>query len=113
MTEAEREAERQHYEKWETMVIYLGQDVDCEKVDQRRKAAIANRDEMLSFQKTATTREFAKFFKEEANEYLKEYRGCCIVLGYVMSDPPKDSPHREHKDWPYELLSYIRRACYD
>jgi hypothetical protein len=81
-------------------------------VDQARKAAAARRDDMLSCQKEfGKDREFAKFFKNEASDALKEYRAACLILGLVACEPPGDSHYVELKNWPIDLAPWINRVA--
>ena len=116
MTDDGKEQERKNAERLYLFRRLLGQDIDPDVVDQRRKAAIAHRETMLGFQKEAGQMrlpEYARFFKGEANEALKEYRGACLVLGYLLCDPPKDSLPKNPEDWPFEILPYVERACHE
>jgi hypothetical protein len=85
---------------------------DSDVVEQRRRAAIAQRDAMLAFQKNAGASrdaDMARFFKAEAQEAMKEYRGACLVLGHLA--PGGDCPWRRADDWPLELIPYAKRAA--
>ena len=87
--------------------------VDAEVVDQRRKDALQRREQMLAFQKAAGAagdRDTARFFKEEAAEAMKDYRGACLVLGYLRTDLG-DCPFRYHADWTLEIVDYAVRAA--
>lgn len=76
-----------------------------------RKEALARRDEMIVFQKeNSSDREYVKFFKEEAGDSLKEYRACCLIMGILVVDPPKDCSYKEYKEWPFELENYYDRV---
>ena len=88
---------------------------DAEEVDRKRVYWANQRDEMLSFQKICAKEkdfEAAKFFKEEAVEALKHYRGCCLVLGHLLCEPPGDSPFLPTTQWPLELCDYAVSATY-
>jgi hypothetical protein len=86
---------------------------DDETIDRRRKEALKHRELMLAFQKEAGKagdRETAKFFKEEAAEAMKDYRGACLVLGHLRTDLG-DCPFRYHTDWPLELIDHAVRVA--
>ena len=89
----------------------------CEpdEVDRKRIYWANHRDEMLSYQKEcAKAKDFegAKFFKQEATEALKHYRGCCLILGHLLCEPPGDSPFTRTAEWPLELCDYAVSATY-
>ncbi len=83
---------------------------DADVVAARRKEAMQHRDAMLGFQKQARDADMARFFKGEAQEALKQFRGACLVLGHLLCDPPGDSQPRRFEDWPAELIPYAVRA---
>lgn len=111
---AERDAERREArEKWKlrewAMRIPYSMPDDPDYVDAKRKAALQHRDEMLAFQKAAAKagdRDAARFFKEEASDAMRQYRGACLVLGHLLCDPPGDSPFRRTDEWPLEIVPY-------
>lgn len=85
---------------------------DDETIDRRRKEALQRREQTLALQKTAGKagdRETAKFFKDEASDAMKDYRGACLVLGYLRTDLG-DCPFRYHTDWPLEIVDHAVRA---
>lgn len=78
-----------------------------------RKAAALHREAMLGFQKECGARKDikgAKFFKEEAAEALKEYRGACACIGHLRPDWLGDCPYVESKAIPPEIVPYVYRA---
>jgi hypothetical protein len=86
---------------------------DDETLDQRRKEALQRREQMLSFQKSAGQagdRDMARFFKDEAAEAMKDYRGACLVLGHLRTDLG-DCPFRYHTDWPLEIVDHAVRMA--
>jgi hypothetical protein len=89
-----------------------------EKLAAARKAEIVLRDEMLAFQKEAGKngdRAGAKFFKDEASEYMKRYRAACLLVPhYVAGDYPGDCKYVDAYNWPPDLfgaLNAVIREC--
>jgi hypothetical protein len=83
--------------------------LDAEVIDERRKEWAKRCDEAKTFQKEFGKQrdaENARFFKQEANEAMKHYRGCCLVLGHLLNNPPGDSPFIRVEQWPLELCDY-------
>lgn len=87
--------------------------IDAARVDTMRRAAVARRDEYVAMQKefgAATDRDSARWAKDEATDALKEYRAACLILGWVVSDPPGDSKLRPQWEWPVELAPWLDRV---
>lgn len=91
-----------------TAMIHMGTgDGYADAVNQRRIAWARHRDEMLAFQKECGQRrdvDGAKFFKAEATEAMKRYRGACLVMGWVGISG--DSPWLRFDDWPSEIIPF-------
>jgi hypothetical protein len=86
---------------------------DTGRIDAMRRAAIVRRDEWLAMQKefgAARDADGARFCKGEATDALKEYRAACLMLGFLVVDPPGDSPYRPEWEWPVELAPWIDRV---
>jgi hypothetical protein len=82
---------------------------NADVLDKRRKEWAKHCDEMKALQKECGKNrdaENARFFKQEANEAMKHYRGCCLVLGHLLNSPPGDSPFVPTSKWPLELCDY-------
>lgn len=83
----------------------------CEAVDTIRREAISHRDAMLVFQKNcgiSGDREGARFFKTEAAAALSLYRSACLVLAWILANPPGDCVVVSPMQWPKELLPKLR-----
>lgn len=78
-----------------------------------RREAIAQREEMLSYQKQcgkSGDREGARFFKEEAADWMKYYRAACLLIPYHTSDHPGDCKYMREWDWPPDLFDHLDRV---
>lgn len=83
------------------------------RVDEWRRECSTQREAMIGFQKEAGKhgdQDAAKFFKEEAADNLKSYRGACLVQAWLEADPPGDCVVKRVSDWPPEILPYALRA---
>lgn len=92
---------------------WLNMDSDgADLVRSMRRQALARRDEMLAFQKqNASDRVYARFFKEEAADALKEYRAACLLLPhFTHGDLPGDCKYMPTWDWPIELAPWTDRV---
>lgn len=67
-----------------------------------RKAAIKEREEFAALQKTAATREDARFFKEQANRAMRIQRACTLMIPWFGEPDNNQRPERP-KMWPLEL----------
>lgn len=70
-----------------------------------RKAAIQEREAWL-----AQKSELGRYAKDQASEALKEYRGLCLVIGWVLNPDMGDCPAIPPSQWPQELHRYAANA---
>lgn len=92
---------------------HCGDEAFYQRLDANRRAWIAHRDAMLVLQKACGSRgdkDGARFFKEEASEAMKTYRGCCAVLGAMFPDRRGDCPLVWPDDVAPEILSFAIAA---
>lgn len=88
-------------------------DETLEALNEIRRTAALHREAMLGFQKECGARKDvngAKFFKEEAAEALKEYRGACVCIGILRPGWLGDCPEVESKAIPPEIVPYVYRV---
>lgn len=68
-----------------------------------RRQFIAERDEMLGYQKKFSAEpEYARFFKGEARDRMKLYRVVCVMIPDHVPEPPGDCKRAIGK-WPSEI----------
>lgn len=69
-----------------------------------RKDFVVQREELLALQKEwGRDPNWGRFLKHEANDRLKLYRAACLLIPYVVTEPPGDCPWRPSWDFPPEL----------
>lgn len=86
-----------------------------EIVGELRKHYARERDEMLTHQKqcgAARDVEGAKFFKHEAQHFMKLYRACCLLLPHVANEYPGDCEYRDPYEWGEELFAALDYVAY-
>lgn len=84
-----------------------------EDLDRQRKEWQAHREDMLAFQKVlgkSGDREGAKWFKDEAAEAMKRYRGVCTVIGHIDPEWRGDCRWQTVEEVPEEILPYALYA---
>ena len=105
------ELKRKERKLRERAAFMMSQTIDVDTVDAIRRNTIKHREEMLAFQKragAARDAETAKFFKGEAQEAMKEYRGACLVMGHIA--PGGDAQFVRVDNWPFEIIPHALRA---
>lgn len=83
------------------------------KLNSLRKDAIIGRDQMSAFKDQCMKQRDingARFFKEEAADYMKEYRAACILLPWYSQDVGGDCLLRDLYEIGPELFPYLLRA---
>ena len=79
-----------------------------------RRRSISERDDMIRFQKSASDREGARFFKAEASRHMRCYRALTFIIPHFVLDPPgdcrlRDGAPEEPWYWPTDLADEFDR----
>ena len=89
--------------------VYAYDDLSIDYLIEKKKQHSRDRDEFLNYQKQCgkDDREFAKYFRNEAAEEMKAYRGSCYALSILACTPPGDCKNLQASK---ELSPYIDQA---
>lgn len=76
-----------------------GQTLDVDRLKRMRATLSQEREALLAYQKAATDRETARFFKADANDQLKLWRAADAWIKWALGEPG----WRPESEWPCEL----------
>lgn len=81
------------------------------KLAQRRESLLQRLKQMgAQHGRDPKMREVLKSLKDHAGNLLRLHRACQLWAGHLMNQPPGDSPYRELRNWPAELLPECARV---